>query len=74
MDSIKGHRGIAAPYPATDVNTDLLYPQQFLRKPDRAQMGDFLFHSLRYRPDGSRHPHSWSIVDNGELVEWLLGL
>ena len=27
-----------------------------------------------YRPDGSRHPHSWSIVDNGELVEWLLGL
>ena len=27
-----------------------------------------------YRPDGSRHPHSWSIVDNGELVDWLLGL
>lgn len=56
MDSIKGHRGIAAPYPATDVNTDLLYPQQFLRKPDRTKMGDFLFHSLRYRPDGSPNP------------------
>lgn len=27
-----------------------------------------------YRPDGRRHPHSWSIVDNGELVEWLLEL
>lgn len=27
-----------------------------------------------YRPDGQRHPHSWSIVDNAELVEWLLGL
>jgi hypothetical protein len=27
-----------------------------------------------YHPDGSRHPHSWSIADNGELVEWLLGL
>ncbi|MBX2927813.1 MAG: hypothetical protein KF852_08265 [Saprospiraceae bacterium] len=25
-------------------------------------------------PDGRRHPHSWSIVDNGELVEWLLRL
>jgi hypothetical protein len=25
-------------------------------------------------PDGRRHPHSWSIVDNGELVEWLLKL
>lgn len=27
-----------------------------------------------FRPNGSRHPHSWSIVDNGALVEWLLGL
>ena len=27
-----------------------------------------------YRPDGTRHPHSWSIVDNGELVDWLLGI
>lgn len=24
-----------------------------------------------YRPDGSRHPHSWSIVDEKELVEWF---
>jgi hypothetical protein len=27
-----------------------------------------------YRPDGSRHPHSWKIVDNADLVEWLLRL
>ena len=27
-----------------------------------------------YRPDGSRHPHSWSIVDEKELVDWFLGL
>lgn len=26
------------------------------------------------RPDGTRHPHSWSIVDDEELIEWLLGL
>ncbi|MDI5888590.1 alpha/beta hydrolase [Flavobacterium yafengii] len=25
------------------------------------------------KPDGSRHPHSWSIVDNSELIKWLLG-
>jgi hypothetical protein len=25
-----------------------------------------------YRPDGRRHPHSWSIVDEPELVQWLL--
>ena len=27
-----------------------------------------------YRPDGQRHPHSWSIVDEQELVEWFLSL
>jgi hypothetical protein len=25
-----------------------------------------------YRPDGQRHPHSWSIVDEAELMEWLM--
>lgn len=24
-----------------------------------------------YLPDGTRHPHSWSIVDEQELVEWF---
>ena len=24
------------------------------------------------KPDNSRHPHSWSIVNNNELIEWLL--
>jgi hypothetical protein len=24
------------------------------------------------KPDHSRHPHSWSIVDNDELIKWLL--
>jgi hypothetical protein len=24
------------------------------------------------KPDNSRHPHSWSIVDNDELIRWLL--
>lgn len=27
-----------------------------------------------YRPDGSRHPHAWSIVDEEELVEWFARL
>lgn len=30
-------------------------------------------HNKGYRkPDNSRHPHSWSIVDNDELIKWLL--
>ena len=24
------------------------------------------------KPDNNRHPHSWSIVDNDELIVWLL--
>jgi len=24
-----------------------------------------------YLPDGSRHPHSWSIIDEEELIEWF---
>lgn len=27
-----------------------------------------------FRGDGSRHPHSWSIVDEKELIEWFIGL
>ncbi len=27
-----------------------------------------------YRPNGNRHPHSWSIVEEGECVDWVLGL
>ncbi|MDW3192941.1 MAG: hypothetical protein R8G66_11275 [Cytophagales bacterium] len=26
-----------------------------------------------YRANGDRHPHSWSIVDQEELVRWMLG-
>lgn len=25
-----------------------------------------------YRPDGSRHPHSWSIIDQNDLVVWCV--
>ena len=31
-----------------------------------------LTHDKGYHPDGTRHPHSWSIVNNRELVEWFL--
>ncbi|WP_212003049.1 hypothetical protein [Chitinophaga sp. HK235] len=27
-----------------------------------------------YRPDGSRHPHSWSIVDAKECVDWICSI
>ena len=27
-----------------------------------------------FRPDGSRHPHSWSIVNEKELIDWFVEL
>lgn len=27
-----------------------------------------------YHPDGNRHPHSWSIVDEKEMIDWFLSL
>ncbi len=27
-----------------------------------------------YRLDGSRHPHTWAIVDNQKLVSWFVNL
>lgn len=29
---------------------------------------------MGYFPDGTRHPHSWSIVDEAELIDWFLEL
>lgn len=31
-----------------------------------------LTHRQGHHPDGRRHPHSWSIVDNAELIAWLV--
>lgn len=27
-----------------------------------------------FREDGSKHPHSWNIVDERELIDWFIGL
>ncbi|MEL6972934.1 MAG: hypothetical protein AAFZ63_11010 [Bacteroidota bacterium] len=27
-----------------------------------------------YLPDGTRHPHSWGIVDEKDLIDWFLSL
>ncbi len=39
---------------------------------DKAEL--ILTENKGYLPDGSRHPHSWSIVDNEELINWFLSL
>jgi len=27
-----------------------------------------------YRENGNRHPHSWSLIEPKELIEWVLSL
>lgn len=39
---------------------------------DRAEL--ILTHDKGFNPDGTRHPHSWSIVDEVALVNWFVTL
>lgn len=44
-----------------------------LKRKGNTQVELILTENLGYRkPDNNRHPHSWSIVNSHELVEWLL--
>ena len=35
------------------------------------QAAEFIAGKKGYRSNGTRHPHSWSIVDEAELIEWV---
>ncbi len=56
MPPFTSHTGIAAPLAMSDVNTDMIYPQRFLRRPRSANLGECCFHSLRYLADGRPNP------------------
>ena len=43
---------VAAPLDITNVNTDMLIPARFLRKPRDERYGSYLFHDLRHDEDG----------------------
>jgi 3-isopropylmalate/(R)-2-methylmalate dehydratase small subunit len=48
--------GIVAPLDRANVDTDQIIPKQFLKRVERTGYGQFLFHDLRFRPDGSPDP------------------
>ena len=56
MEPFKTLRGIAAPLPMINVDTDMIIPKQFLKTIRRSGLGTALFHELRTRPDGSSNP------------------
>lgn len=56
MEPINHFSGLAVPFENRDINTDIIYPQRYLRRPDRRTMGEFLFRDLRFAPDGTEIP------------------
>ncbi|BBK42065.1 3-isopropylmalate dehydratase small subunit [Allostella vacuolata] len=56
MEPFIRHTGIAAPLDQADVNTDMIFPQRFLRRPRSSNLAECCFHSVRHRPDGSLDP------------------
>ena len=47
---------VAAPMPVPNVDTDQIIPARFLRKSRSDGYGQYLFHDLRFEPDGSEKP------------------
>jgi 3-isopropylmalate/(R)-2-methylmalate dehydratase small subunit len=48
--------GVAAPLPMANVDTDKIIPARFLKSINRTGFGKNLFHSMRFREDGSENP------------------
>lgn len=47
--------GVAAPLPADDIDTDVIFPARYLLRLEKQGLGNCLFHGHRFAPDGSRN-------------------
>ena len=56
MEPFTRLEAVAVPIDLPNVDTDRIIPARFLRKPRSAGYGNFLFHDLRFRADGSEDP------------------
>ena len=62
MDKFENLKGIAAPLPMMNVDTDMIIPKQFLKTIKRSGLGKNLFHELRYDLQGN--------VKNDFILNW----
>ena len=53
MDKFTNIKGIAAPLPMMNIDTDMIIPKQFLKTIKRSGLGKNLFHELRYDLQGN---------------------
>jgi 3-isopropylmalate/(R)-2-methylmalate dehydratase small subunit len=56
MEKFTTLKGISAPFPDTDINTDIIYPARFLKTIQRSGLEKYLFNSLRYDLAGRENP------------------
>ena len=52
MDKFNNLKGIAAPLPIVNIDTDMIIPKQFLKTIKRTGLGVSLFYEMRYDNDG----------------------
>ena len=62
MDKFQVLKGIAAPLPMINVDTDMIIPKQFLKTIKRSGLGKNLFHELRYDIQGN--------IKNDFVLNW----
>ena len=62
MDKFTTLRGIAAPLPMINVDTDMIIPKQFLKTIKRSGLGKNLFYELRYDLQGN--------IKNDFVLNW----
>jgi len=62
MEKFSTLKGIAAPLPMINVDTDMIIPKQFLKTIKRSGLGKNLFHELRYDLQGN--------IKNDFVLNW----
>ncbi|HEX3064310.1 MAG TPA: 3-isopropylmalate dehydratase small subunit, partial [Dongiaceae bacterium] len=56
MQKFNTLRGVAAPLPMINVDTDMIIPKQFLKTIKRTGLGKNLFDEMRFEMDGKEKP------------------
>ena len=56
MEKFNSLKGLAAPLPIVNIDTDMIIPKQFLKTIKRTGLGVSLFYEMRYDNDGKIEP------------------
>ncbi len=56
MRRFSGITAVAAPFAPANIDTDQIIPARYLQKPRDGTLGRYLFHDLRFAPDGAPDP------------------